>query len=134
MNNPALTDKEILGGLAESIRTANAFSDLINDIVETPEKYWRVIEHNADGVRPMPQPAVITLEEYRRQTQPQPKVRGKAWYDREPRRWVKLLSVVQKVARWCVKHSEAIVCVLITLCVVMLILAFAVMMTAQWLG
>ena len=128
MNEVLLTDKHIIGELAAYIR-----GTATSNTAEMLKYEYAVMEHNAEDVRPV-MPAVITLEEYRRQTQPRPKVKGKAWYNREPKRLVKLLSVVQKVARWCVKHSEAIVCVLITLCVVMLILAFAVMMTAEWLG
>lgn len=124
-----MTDKMLVGELAAYIRRAD-----INDVVETPARAWEVISHSADEVKPVWTPAAINIEEYRRQTQPQPKMKGRPWYEREPKRFVKFLRLVQKVARFCVAHSEAIVCTAIGVCVVILIITVAALMTAEWLG
>lgn len=130
MNNATvMTDKMLVGELAAYIRRVD-----INDVVETPARVWEVISHSADEVKPVWTPAAISIEEYRRQTQPQPKVKGTPWYLREPKRFVRPLLLAQTVAKWCVRHSEAIVCTAIGVCVVILIITVAALMTAEWLG
>lgn len=130
MSNTVLTDKMLVGELAAYIRKAQ-----INDIVETPAGAWEMTAYQyANAVKPVWTPAAISIEEYRRQTQPRPKVKGRPWYLREPKRLVKPLRIAQAVAKWCIRHSEAIVCTAIGVCVVILIITMAALMTAEWLG
>jgi hypothetical protein len=130
MSNTVLTDKMLVGELAAYIRKAQ-----MSDIVETPAGAWEMTAYQyANAVKPVWTPAAISIEEYRRQTAPQLKTKGTPWYLREPKRFVRPLLLAQAVAKWCIRHSEAIVCTAIGVCVVILIITMAALMTAEWLG